>query len=74
MSLVRNQPILGIDLGEHFDGMGFADVDPSRPVDPAWLCHFINDGGAMIPHNSPESVMDYYILFSHSHLVLGRVQ
>ena len=59
MTLVGNRPIFGIDVENDFDGMGFVDADPSRQVTPAWQCHYINDG-AIVAHNSPESVMEYY--------------
>ena len=59
LSLIGNRPILGIDLQNDFDGMGFVDADPGRTVSPAWQCHFINDG-AIIQKNTPEAVMQYY--------------
>ncbi len=68
LSLVGNRPIMGIDLDEGFDGMGFGDAipdDPDRASSPAWQCHRINDR-AVISENTPESAMEYY------HASLGR--
>jgi len=63
MSLIGDRSLLGMDLKNDFDngnGMGFVDADPTRSVDRAWQCHFINDG-AIIQRNTPKSVMEYYV-------------
>jgi len=49
-----------VDIGQNFeDVLLYLDVNPNRPIVPAWVSQFINDG-ATVESNSEEGVLDYY--------------
>mmetsp|Transcript_14034 Transcript_14034/g.18292 ORF Transcript_14034/g.18292 Transcript_14034/m.18292 type:complete len:297 (+) Transcript_14034:126-1016(+) len=57
LNLLGKRPLLSVDIG---DTELFVDVNPARPVAPAWNGHFINDG-AIIHENSEAGALSYYL-------------